>query len=117
MEQKYPSRKLTQGMADCRTNRCDKCPAEDWCDDFDDRAFTGRNLLAMHNELDRRQAEIVELNERIDAFIDLVRRMSSKLNEYEVQWTDDNGEEYDDIDADTAALISEAEAMTKEERT
>ena len=45
---------------------------------------------------------------------DLVRRMAAKLNEWETDWVDEWGAPDDDIDPYSAALLAEAEAMTKE---
>jgi hypothetical protein len=83
-----------------------------------------KQMLAMHTDLEcekTRSAVYFSAGQALEKQLvearDLVRRMAAKLNEWEVEWVTSRGEQTDDIDADSAALLAEADAMIGKPKT
>lgn len=136
MEQAYPTREQAQKLVlnEC-SDDCELCDAVMWCGWSHESINCGKAFLGMHDALDAKQAEIDgmlvvqrihreagiklidacgELKAELNKAHDLIRRLASQLNGWEVEWVTSRGVQTDDIDPDAAALIAEAEAMTKE---
>ena len=127
----YPTREATAILSGPCDEKCEACAAREWCGDWAEDGEPRFFIESMHDELDRRQKRIDDLERaigivglhsttvRMNQAVDLVRRMAKHLKAERCNWSCIVYANKPRVSCDgckTHKMLAEAEAMTKEDK-